>query len=145
MSMLRRIALALRGGPTSGRDPLGPRGERIAARTLKRARYRVLERNCNIAGGELDLVCLHPDRRTIVIVEVKARRIGTEPQRFAPPPEAQLHAHKRRQLLRLTQSLVQARGWIDRPIRIDLVAIDMPERGKPAIRHHENAVTLNDQ
>jgi putative endonuclease len=145
VSVLARFTAWWRGlRNRSHRDPLGPAGERAAARYLRRKHYRVLERNLKIAGGELDLVMLHPDRRTIVVVEVKARRV-TEGQRAAPPPEAQLHAHKRRQLLRLTEALIRKRAWIDRPVRIDLVAVDMPARGRPIVRHHESAVTLNDR
>ena len=144
MSLLRSLTRAIHPSRAPHRDPTGLRGERLAARYLKRHRYKILERNCAIAGGEIDLVCLHPDQRAIVIVEVKTRRFDGGPSRTAPAPEAQLHLHKRRQLVRLTQHLVRARAWGGRPVRIDLVAIDLPATGKPLIRHHESAVTLND-
>ncbi len=145
MNLRRALAATLPKQSSPSRDPLGPRGERIAARYLRRRRYRIIDRNLTIAGGELDLVCLHPDKRTIVIVEVKARRVRAGVEYTSPPPEAQLHAHKRRQLLRLTKSLIRSRGWIDRPIRIDLIAVEAPERGRAVVRHHQSAVSENDR
>jgi putative endonuclease len=121
------------------RDPLGPAGERAAARLLKRAGYRVLGRNLRCKIGEADLLCVAPDRRTIVVVEVKCRRVGTGTNAH-PPPEASVHAHKRRKLLAVTRHLVRANGWTDRPVRIDVVAVEWPRRGRPVMRHYEGAV-----
>lgn len=125
------------------RDPLGPRGERIAARMLRRKGCRVLERNVRLPIGEADLVCLGPDRRTIVIVEVKARRIDPPAPGAGSPerrPEAAVGVAKRRKLVRIAEVLARRRGWTDRPLRIDVVAVDIPPRGRPVVRHHEAAV-----
>ena len=54
------------------RLPLGRRGERIAAARLRREGYRILARNVRNRFGEIDLVAEAPDRRTVVVVEVKA-------------------------------------------------------------------------
>lgn len=123
----------------SRRFPLGFRGERAAAWHLRRHRYRILARNVASDRGELDIVALAPDRRTIVVVEVKARRIHAKAD--APPPEASVTHHKREKLLELTQRLMARRSWTGRPVRIDVVAVEYPEAGRPAIRHFENAVT----
>ena len=56
------------------RKTLGQRGEAAAARYLRRRGYKVLARGDRLGPGELDLVML--DRRTIVFVEVKTRRVG---------------------------------------------------------------------
>lgn len=130
-----------RTGPRIGkRDPLGPRGERVAARMLKRKRYRILNRNLTTPVGEADLVCLAPDGKTIVIVEVKARRMHAENTAFAP--EVAVGGRKQRKLLIVAQVIAKRKGWTDRPLRIDVVAIEFHKKGKPTIRHHENAVTL---
>ncbi len=121
------------------RMDLGGAGERLAAGRLRKKGYRVLARNLRIAGGELDLVTLAPDRTTIVFVEVKTRRVVDG--RASPPPEASITAKKRANLLALAQRVSSRHGWSDRPLRIDVVAIDWPARGKPAVRHYENAVT----
>lgn len=115
----------------------GDLGERLTARFLRSSGYRVLARNARTSAGEADLVALAPDRRTIVLVEVKTR---TGDAGNAPPPEASIGPDKRRRLLAIARALRAANGWQDRPIRIDAVAVSIPARGKPIIRHFENAV-----
>lgn len=115
----------------------GDLGERLAARFLKSTGYRVLARNARTSAGEADLVALAPDRRTIVLIEVKTRTGNTGD---APPPEASIGPDKRRRLLAIARALRAANGWQDRPFRIDAVAVSIPARGEPAIRHFENAV-----
>lgn len=144
-------ARAVRVGPAGGllawaarllRRPrtLGERGERHAAGHLRRAGYRILARNLRIGSGEADLVALAPDRRTIVVVEVKTRVVG----RTHPAPERSITAHKRAKLLGVARAVAARGRWQDRPIRIDVIAIDWPVgRGLPSLRHYPNAVTGN--
>ncbi len=120
----------------------GARGERWAARHLKRKRYKVLARNLRTAVGEVDLLCLAPNRRTIVIVEVKTRSASRDGQSPKVAPELALNRAKRRKLLAVAQDLARRKKWAGRGVRIDLIAIDVDAGGKPTIRHHENAVTL---
>jgi putative endonuclease len=145
VSLLLRILqrLGLR-RPPSARDPLGPAGERAAAKLLRRAGYRILARNVRVHGGEADLVCLAPDRRMIVIVEVKARRRGASEVSDLVPPEAAIHADKRRNLARIARTLAQINRWEDRPLRIDVVAVEWPAdpRAKPTLRHWIGAVPI---
>ncbi len=118
----------------------GSRGERLAEKHLKKLGYRVLRRNAMLPGGEVDLLCEAPDRRTIVLVEVKARRLTPGE---APPPEAAITHEKAAKLRRLGERLKRANGWTDRPVRIDVVAVELAPKGEkraPVIRHHENAV-----
>lgn len=100
----------------------------------------MLHRNLRSPIGEVDLVARAPDGRTIVIVEVKSRRLG---ERDAPPPEAALTATKRRKLVLLTNDLARRNGWLDLPLRIDLVAVDFREGARPEVRHHVNAVSAD--
>lgn len=101
---------------------LGRRGERAAARLLRSQGYRVLARNARVPMGEADLVCLAPDGKTVVIVEVKTRivRDGFD----AVPPEANITAHKRRKLASIARHLVRTNGWETREVRIDVVAVE---------------------
>ena len=117
---------------------LGARGERLAERYLRRAGYRTLHRNLRTRIGEVDRVMLTRDRRTIVFVEVKARTVASD--RPQPPPHAAITAHKRRKLLTLAETISLARGWTDRPKRIDVVSVEFPRTGKPIIRHFPDAV-----
>ncbi len=142
-SMLSRLGLAQ---PKTSRDPLGPSGERAAARLMRRSGYRILARNVKVKGGEADLVCLAPDRRTIVLVEVKARRRGVSASAISEntPPEMSVHSRKRKNLARIARTLARINGWSDRPLRIDVVAVEWPagKRAKPVLRHWVSAVAV---
>jgi putative endonuclease len=127
----------------AGSRALGGRGERLAARLLRRQGYQILGRNVRVSVGEADIVCVAPDRTTVVVVEVKTRLRGesVSAKGNMMAPEASVHAHKRRKLAAVANALVRANGWSDRPVRIDVVAIEWPEAGRPAVRHHIGAVS----
>jgi len=112
---------------------LGVRGERHAARWLRKRGYRLLERNRKAGGEEADLVMLAPDGATLVIVEVKTRR------RDQPPPEANITPAKQRHLSRVASRLSRSPRYRDRPVRIDVITIVWPEGGAPDVTHYENA------
>lgn len=116
------------------REPknLGRAGEACAARWLRRRGYRVLGRNVHVGVGEADIVCLAPDRRTIVIVEVKTRRARGDEAGFAP--EVAVGAAKRRKLEQVAQALIKKKNWTDRPVRIEAVAVEWPSRGRPHVQ-----------
>ena len=90
--------------------------------------------------GEADLVCLSPDKRVLVIVEVKARRVDPSGPE-TPPPEAAITIKKRRKLLHVAAATASRLKWGDRPLRIDVVAVEAPVKGRLSIRHHVGAVT----
>lgn len=142
MPIARGLLARLRRSPRDEVRALGRSGERAAARKLRKAGYRVLRRNVQASMGEMDLVCLAPDGRTIVFVEVKTRRISEAGRSSGFAPEVAIDPGKRRRLVALSQSLARRWGWTDRPLRIDAVAVEWPARGKPRVRHLENAVTL---
>jgi len=118
-------------------DPVGRRGERVAARAMRKAGCRVLRRNFRVGIGEADLVCLANDRRTLVIVEVKARRRAGD---AGPAPEAAVTAQKRAKLVRVAHAAAARLKMTGAPLRIDVVAVEFPSRGRPVVRHYEHAV-----
>ncbi|HMN42407.1 MAG TPA: YraN family protein [Phycisphaerales bacterium] len=148
-----RLGDLLRGRATDGRDPLGPEGERVAARHLRGLGYRVIGSNLRVPMGEADVLAIGPDGETVVLVEVKSRRVDPEGDRrrrargefVAPPPEASITARKREKLALILRHLARANGWTARPLRIDAVAVEWPPGGEPVVRHHENAVPLMGQ
>lgn len=99
----------------------------------------MIARNVRLAQGEIDLVCLDPQRRGIVVVEVRTRHDPGRPPRAYDSPESSVGPDKRRKLLSLTRSLARANGWEGRPVRIDLVAVVLGD-DRPVIRHHIDAV-----
>lgn len=118
-----------------GAESLGDRGERLAARWLRRRGYRILHRNLTIGRDEADLVAVDPEGRTLVIVEVKTRSSST------PPPEAGLTRDKQLHLERFAARLQRRRDYRDLPVRIDAIAIVWPEGGEPDVRHYKDAFT----
>lgn len=134
--MRRAIGLWPRSG--TRRDPLGQRGERIAAAYLRRRGYRVLARNLRVRAGEADLVCLDPDGRTIVVVEVKARRRGGDRTGASQEvrPEAAVGQRKRAKLRSVVAGIRRMNRWEGRPMRVDVVAVEWEARRRPIVRHH---------
>jgi putative endonuclease len=114
------------------------RGERAAARAMRRAGCRVIARNLKLGPGEIDLLCR--DRKTgeFVVVEVKAR-IGRGDGRR--PEDAITHA-KRQKLLQLVRALQREERVRGRPIRVDVVAVEFApgRRRATALRRYERAV-----
>lgn len=119
-------------------DATGRRGEDLAAAHLRRLGYTILGRNVKLAFAEADIVAEDPGTGAIVFVEVKCRRASAG--RAQPAPEAAITSAKRRKLVSAARALARLNRWGDRPLRIDVVAIDLSADGEPTLRHHVDAV-----
>jgi len=98
------------------RQILGARGERLAARHLRRQGYAIVQRNYRCRHGEIDLVAL--DGGVLVFVEVKTRaqsRFGT--------PLAAVDRRKQAQVARVAREFVRQHRLYDRAIRFDVVGV----------------------
>lgn len=113
------------------------RGERLAQRHLQSQGYKTLATNLKLKQGEIDLLMLAPDRRTIVVVEVKARASSMSTERV---PEAAITRHKQNKLVSLASSIARREVYRGRPIRIDVVAVELPAGAQPTIRHHVDTI-----
>lgn len=112
---------------------LGQRGEAVAARYLRRRRYKILARGHRFVRGELDLVALDGD--TIVFVEVKTRQTHD-----AGHPAEAVDDRKQRQITRLAQGFLKRHGLVNCPARFDVVAITWPaDKWFPVVEHIKNA------
>lgn len=123
------------------RPPVGVRGERLAARHLRRAGYRVLARNLRNRFGEVDILAEAPDGRTVVIVEVKSQTPRATDDTTATTtrptaPEARVGQRKRRKLVGLACQVARQYRLTDRPIRFDVMGVDIPARGRAVVRHY---------
>jgi len=124
---LARLGLdRLRGGNLS----VGGRGERLAAKYLKKQGYRIVARNLRNRFGEVDLLAEAPDARTIVIVEVKTGEGGPI------APEVRVNHHKQRKLARLGAQIAKQLNFQNRPIRFDIIGVDLPQGQEPRVRHY---------
>ena len=70
---------------TEKRD-IGTRGEREAARLLRKAGYKILKKNYVAVGYEIDIIARNKD--TVIFVEVKSRTLGHESPKEARPASA---------------------------------------------------------
>jgi putative endonuclease len=93
----------------------GRGGEEAAARFLEARGYVILERNCRLPGGEIDIIA--QDGGCLVAVEVKTRR-GS---RFGSPFEA-VDARKQRRLAAAALEYMAMRD-LDMPLRFDVAAV----------------------
>lgn len=87
------------------RRRLGNRGERAAARYLRRHGYRILERNFVRLGAEIDLII--KDKSTIAFVEVKTRIRENQSPKEARPAAA-VTPEKQRKIIAAAQCYVPA-------------------------------------
>lgn len=137
-SILSRLSRWWHGPARAAGDPLGARGELEAERFLVARGYQVIGRNLRFRRGEVDLLCVAPDERTVVLVEVKTRTQSRGVYR----PEAAITGRKRRTLHALANQVRRSNYWEDRPVRIDVVAVEMDGRagGRVECRHYEAVV-----
>lgn len=112
---------------------LGDRGERAAARYLRRQGFRILARQQRSRLGEIDLIAMDDD--TIVFVEVKTRRSDAT----GHPTEAVTFA-KQQQLTRLALVWLKRHHRLEHRARFDVVAVIWPDDARqPIIQHYRNA------
>jgi putative endonuclease len=109
----------------------GQRAESLAAAAPEKAGYTILERNWRCAIGEIDLVARH--RGEIVIVEVRARAVGTDAALESILPD------KRDRLIKLADAYLDAHDLTDESCRIDVVAVGL-DSPSPTVEIVENAV-----
>ncbi len=116
-------------------DPhrLGRWGQDRAEVFLRRRGLRTLASNFSYSGGELDLIMGDRDG-TIVFIEVKTRR----DEKFMPAVAA-VNAKKRRHITRTAKCFLKQFKISDRPLRFDIIAVILGNKGKPQIKHYPNA------
>jgi len=112
------------------RKKLGNRGEKIAAKVLRKQGYQIIEKNYHSRLGEIDIVAKEDE--SIVFVEVKTR-CSTD---FGLPEEA-LSYDKRRRLSKLALVYLAHRRIKDTNCRFDVVSILMDNKKVSKVKHVE--------
>ena len=117
---------------------LGARGEKLAARHLRRQGFKILYRNFRgRQGGEIDLVCR--ERDTLVFVEVKTRTR----EDFGRPLEA-VNAQKQRRISLGGLAWLRLLGNPDILFRFDVVEVTILGEQPPRIELVRNAFPLTE-
>jgi len=123
---------------SAGHLQLGARGEKLAARHLRRQGFKVLYRNFRgRQGGEIDLVCRDGD--TLVFVEVKTRTR----EDFGRPLEA-VGAKKQRRISLGALAWLRLLGNPDILFRFDIVEVTVAADSPPKIELIRNAFQLSE-
>ena len=95
---------------------VGERGERLAARFLRDAGYRIIARNWRGRTGELDLIAARGS--VVLFVEVKTRHAhSSESAREA------ITAAKQRQIARVASEWWQRYGRFGNSLRLDVITV----------------------
>jgi putative endonuclease len=112
---------------------LGQRGEREAARFLRRQGMLIVARSDRAKLGEIDLVAV--EKRTVVFVEVKTRT-----SHEAGHPADAVDLNKQRRITRAARGFIQRHQLHDQSARFDVVAVTWPDvRKPPKIEHFRHA------
>ena len=112
---------------------LGERGEREAARYLRRQGYRILFTRLRHRYGEIDVLAV--EDKTVVFVEVKTRRSKLHGQ----PAEA-VTAERQQRLTRAALAFLKSHGLLEYASRFDIVEVVWPQdQQRPTIQHIRNA------
>ena len=114
------------------KKPPGRRGEDLATRYLRRAGYRILERNVRLRRYEVDIIARDGD--TIVFVEVRSR-ISADPV----PPEDSVGHTKQAHLIAAARIYQMLHPDPEAYYRFDVVAVILPEKGRPEITLYKDA------
>ena len=143
--LLQSVTHALHGSAYGRRMPdprraLGALGERLAADHLRRAGYRIVERNFRTRYGELDIVAA--GERFLVFCEVKTRVRG---RAGGPDPLDSIGRDKRKRLRAMAaQWLVERRSGMDHAappeLRFDAIGVSISPSGRLlSLDHLEDA------
>lgn len=124
--------------PREDQRSVWKRGERVAARAMRRAGCRVVARNLLLGPGEIDLLCFDRRAGEFVVVEVKARIDHGDGRR----PEDAITAAKKKKLVQLVRALQREERVRGRAIRVDMVAVVFAPGKRRAVRvtRYERAV-----
>lgn len=111
----------------------GRNGEAVALAWLLKQGFVLRDRNVRFGRGELDLVMETPEG-DLAFIEVKTSR-----QDRAGDPAAWVTPRKQLQVQRVAQGYCLTRGIDDRPMRFDVVAVDLTLPDDQGVRHIPHA------
>ncbi len=115
---------------------LGRWGEKYSEKFLNKKGFKTLTRNFSCKTGELDLVMVDSDGG-IIFVEVR-----TKTHEDFSSVESSITSAKMTRLKRAAKYFISTNNIENRPFRFDIIAIVLGQKGKPQLRHYENAFVL---
>jgi len=116
---------------------VGLLGEEIAANYLTARGYRILERNFRCKGGEVDIIARDPVDKSLLFIEVKARR-----NLSYGVPQLAVTPFKQRQISKAALTWLSKNRLLDANARFDVIAILLHTDAAHSIEHVKNAFEL---
>lgn len=114
-------------------QPLGIRGEKAAAKYLKRHGYKVITTRLRQRYGEIDIIALEGE--TVVFVEVKTRRDASQGR----GAEA-VDSERQSRLTRAALAFLKSHGLLEYPSRFDVIEVYWSNNQRsPKINHIREA------
>ena len=123
--------------PLSDNRSVGSLGEEIACNFLTSRGYRILERNFRCKGGEVDIIARDSIDKSLVFIEVKARRGLTY-----GVPQLAVTPFKQRQISKAALTWLSKNHLHDTNARFDVIAILLHTDAAHNIEHIKNAFEL---
>ena len=114
---------------------LGEIGESVASEYLKKAGYKILERNYRKPWGEIDIIA--KKNKKIIFFEVKTIRLIKD--KFSFLPEEQVREKKKRNLIK-TAKVYLSEKKLPEEWQIDVIGIEFSCKNKCCLRHTKNAL-----
>lgn len=109
---------------------LGKKGERFAARYLRRHGYRILARNVHCGHNELDIVA--KNKEVIAFVEVKTRSFASEKEAELARPALAVDTRKRRRTIDAAFAFLRRHPSALTP-RMDVMELYFTREKRPAL------------
>ena len=106
----------------------GDYGERAALFYLLRRFYRVLARNYQADGGEIDLVAKR--RGTLIFCEIKTRRLDPEKETVLTKPASAVDRDKRENLISAARQWLAYHPISRKEIRFDVIEVYLDPKSK---------------
>lgn len=120
---------------TRERKSFGKVGEELAAKYLKKRKYKIIERNYRCPFGEIDIIAL--ERKTLVFIEVKTRGSTN----FGPPQLA-VGRKKQMQISKVALNFIKRKKIARMDMRFDVVSVQLCPNGEFRVELIRNAFDL---
>jgi putative endonuclease len=119
---------------------IGNRGEKIAAKPLKKSGYRILCKNYVAFDNEIDIIA--EDKTTVAFIEVKTRTVGRESAN-EPRPASAVTPEKQRKIIHAAKCFL-AGYKKERRASLDVIEVYLNADGTPnKTLHIKNAFNIN--
>ena len=120
---------------------IGDLGENAAVRFLKKAKYKILQRNLHVSHNEIDIIAIDKKKKALVFVEVKARSVANDLYSSFGSPASAVTRAKQLRTLEAARAYIAKFDHKNMEIRFDVIEVFLEKETLKilSINHIENA------